>query len=856
MATVNRPTDIKQKEADVNRKLQIYGIINAFQNGKVPSNEQIDVALNSFLASRALSKPSDKLSAEGRALVNDFREVVQQAKNLLLSKNEGNLLQDFIYQTTQFNPNSVSTPNAPITKDAAKQHGDKALEGLRTLGTLLITNGQFRKLLNDGVLLLRDMAGDAASNAAQKVRPSEEKLSQIDHPAQDNTWHEAPDFSKENVKAQINSAYKGNPKKDAQDVAAAGLDAAQPSASGANTTAGTDAARGTAQQHLDRNVDPETQQQLKETKENGKETAAQYRARAKQYLGNKVPEERRDQIIWRLKKMVLECQQHPDYQQAISTLLDLAEEYGGHGRHLASGSTGTVQQTRSSLAQAEADLKTLIERFANGTSSDDFFASLNAIYDDADKDPELKNWFKSFDAYVRKCLQQEGFIMQNASTEEWNRLYDHGNYLLRNKYRGHTDRIVDEVKFLAGQFDEDPANRNFAASLQKLFNDLGNDANGKPTFKPHLVKDLTDIILPAAFENIAYIPIPRIEYTDPQIDAVIENLVLESDNFMPNVLEIASDNYFRWGRKKITNKNKNTIDVKVAGIQMDLRDVSYHVKRKQGFPSITDTGVANIFMGGDGFSFRMKLSTADKSDKQHFFKLESVNVDVKNLKIKLVKSNHKALFGLVKPAMLKVLRPVIQKVAEKQLKEQFNQFDQLMYQVRQEADRALDEAREDPSQAPNIYQRYVTALQKQLLQGKKKAEDAVADKKVNMAVTQEDSIFPNIKLPGGISSKATEYKELARKGDKWESPVFSIGSASKSTDLPKAPQVVRKPHDTANPNAAPANGYGHVNGGALNSGYPANGSYNGNALNSGLNGTSKPLNANGINSAGANTVTI
>lgn len=858
MATVNRPTDIKQKEADVNRKLQIYGIINAFQNGKVPSNEQIDVALNSFLASRALSKPSDKLSAEGRALVNDFRNVVEQAKALLLSKNEGNLLQDFIYQTTQFNPSSVNTPNAPVNKDTAKQHGDKALEGLRTLGTLLITNGQFRKLLNDAVLLLRDMAGDAASNAAQKVRPSDEKLSQIDHPAEDNTWHEAPNFSKENIKAQVNSAYKGNAKKDAQEVAAAGLDAAQPSASGANTNAGADAARSTAQQHLDRNVDPETQQQLKETKENAKETGAQYRARAKQYLGNKVPEERRDQIIWRLKKMVLECQQHPDYQQAITTLLDLAEEYGGHGRKLASGSTGTVQQTRSSLAQAEADLKTLIERFANGTSSDDLFASLNAIYEDADKDPELKNWFKSMDAYVRKCLQQEGFIMQDASTEEWNRLYDHGNYLLRNKYRGHTDRVVDEVKFLAAQFDEDPANRNFAASLQKLFNDLGNDADGKPTFKPHLVKDLTNIILPAAFENVAYIPIPRIEYTDSQIDAVVENLVLESDNFMPNVLEIASDNYFRWGRKKITNKNKNTIDVKVAGIQMDLRDVSYHVKRKQGFPSLTDTGVANVFMGGDGFSFRMKLSTADKTDKQHFFKVESVNVDVKNLKIKLVKSNHKALFGLVKPVMLKVLRPVIQKVAEKQLKEQFNQFDQLMYQVRQEADRALDEAREDPSQAANIYQRYVTALQKQLLQGKKKAEDAVADKKVNMAVTQEDSIFPNIKLPGGISSKATEYKELARKGDKWESPVFSIGSAAKSTNLPKAPQVVRKPHDTASPNAAPANGYGHVNGGALNSGYPANGSYNGNAYNTGLNGSTKPMNAEPYTNTttGANTVTI
>ncbi len=37
MADVNRPTDVKQKEADVNRKLQVYGIIQAFQNGKLPS---------------------------------------------------------------------------------------------------------------------------------------------------------------------------------------------------------------------------------------------------------------------------------------------------------------------------------------------------------------------------------------------------------------------------------------------------------------------------------------------------------------------------------------------------------------------------------------------------------------------------------------------------------------------------------------------------------------------------------------------------------------------------------------------------------------------------------------------------
>lgn len=37
MASVNKPVDIKKKEADVNRKLQVYGIVSAFKTGKVPS---------------------------------------------------------------------------------------------------------------------------------------------------------------------------------------------------------------------------------------------------------------------------------------------------------------------------------------------------------------------------------------------------------------------------------------------------------------------------------------------------------------------------------------------------------------------------------------------------------------------------------------------------------------------------------------------------------------------------------------------------------------------------------------------------------------------------------------------------
>ena len=535
--------------------------------------------------------------------------------------------------------------------------------------------------------------------------------------------------------------------------------------------------------------------------------------------------------------------------------MSLAETYGGHAQTVSKDGSATVKGAHDddSLQRAEADLKvftgfyqdnkkslidlkTLIERFANSTSSDDLFDAINNIYRDADKDPELKNWFKSLDRYVRKCLQEQGYILRDEANDEWNALYDKGHFLLRERYRDHTDRIVDEIKFMADQFDKDPQNQAFSQSLQKLFNDLGTDADGKPAFKPHLIKDLTQVIIPGIFENTRYIPIPRIEVSDPQIDAIVENLVIESDNLFPNSLEFGSDNYFRMGRKTVSNKRENKIMVAGSGVQMDLRDVAYYVKKKQGFPSVTDKGVMDVFLGGEGFSFKLTARNAQNKDSQHFAVVENVAVKVKNLNIKLKQSNHKLLFAIAKPLLLSVMKPVIQKVLEKEIKANFEKADAYLWDVYQDVQRGAQAAKEDPENAPNIYQQYVNAFQKKMAQGKETAKAKASNTQVNVAMTQHDSIFQNIKLPGGVSTKATEFKELAAKGDKWESPVFGLGSASESSNIPKIGQVTRKPHNAAsggirggnhpNSTGASSGNYGTNDSTNYDSNYNANGSSN------------------------------
>ena len=70
------------------------------------------------------------------------------------------------------------------------------------------------------------------------------------------------------------------------------------------------------------------------------------------------PEERRDQFIYRGKKVIVECQRHDDYQESIKWLLGLMEEYAGHGKDVGKQGQSSAKGAygQEGLQAAEADL--------------------------------------------------------------------------------------------------------------------------------------------------------------------------------------------------------------------------------------------------------------------------------------------------------------------------------------------------------------------------------------------------------------------------------------------------------------------------------------------------------------------
>lgn len=149
-------------------------------------------------------------------------------------------------------------------------------------------------------------------------------MNQIDEPAEDNTWHDVPDLNPNSLKAQAKNQYsKQKPfsRNDVQNAAGDATQAAHPSGSrdpadaaareadarnqgtnsGMDPEAGANQAAGNLRNTASANVPDET-----------KDKARNARDRTQNYVKSKVPKERRDQTIFRLKKMIVEIQGHSD----------------------------------------------------------------------------------------------------------------------------------------------------------------------------------------------------------------------------------------------------------------------------------------------------------------------------------------------------------------------------------------------------------------------------------------------------------------------------------------------------------------------------------------------------------------
>lgn len=265
---------------------------------------------------------------------------------------------------------------------------------------LLITNSETRKLLSDAKILGRNIFADAASNVAERSRPRKEEVETIGAAAPPNDFSEEPTLGAESPgisttpQAVVPKALKESDSPETQPSMREAEDSNVVAQSPKD--ASTKAAKSRFQSISNR------------VPEKHKQTARKEADNAKKYLQKQFPKERQDQLISRLKKVIVECQAHQDYQKSISWLISQFERYFSHGKRIAS--SGAEQASGSffedpSISQAASEMRILLERLANGRSMSAMFDEIRKIQKDADTDEELREWWSRVDSFVKSVSE-------------------------------------------------------------------------------------------------------------------------------------------------------------------------------------------------------------------------------------------------------------------------------------------------------------------------------------------------------------------------------------------------------------------------------------------------------------------
>ncbi|RDX46088.1 hypothetical protein OH76DRAFT_1407219 [Lentinus brumalis] len=811
--SVAEPVDRKTQAADVDRKLRFYGVLKAFTESRMPSNEQIDRALNHVLQHSPVD--TSELSPDGKRLIEDTRDIIETARLMVQQKNADELFQNFIWHTRDIDLDQAKKdPNevVPVDKEKAKSDGQQAVQHLRTLLSLVLTNAEVRKLLGDFSVIGRDILARGASKIADKARPDEERLRRVDDSAPRDQFvseggrlvgpDETPVLEAripgtgttvaQHPREELGQGAKVKQENGEVRSGASAINEAQERANETIEQGKTEAQR---QKEDVNNIvgDPvPDNREEADAKKSGlmnkirgvrdnltdrvpqehKDRANDHYDHAKRVLAEEYfPEERRDQFIYRGKKVIVECQKHKDYQESIQWLLNFLEEYASHGKTVADHGKDSKNQLQSdgALQQATHELRTLLERFANGKSLGMIGDAMQALYVDAQKDEDLRNWFRSVDAYTRKVLLEPGFVLEPQCNNEANELRENGRRFYDDKYKGHFDNLINSAGDWFRGLGEDPLNKRFGEDWARLTRDLLFDSEGSLKFKPDLWMDIRKVILPSIIDQVGYVPIPRIEYTDDQLDLVIENLALSGRNLFPNVVSMEAHNFIKFSPyNAIKDENHHEFVLTFGQIQADIRDVAFYFKKKAGFPKLSDSGLADVLLGGEGLTITAHVVSADK-DKSSVFKVKNVNVKVGTLKFSIRDSKHDLLYKTLRPLATGLVKKQLQKAIADAVTTGLEYVDGQLAAVRDRMAEA--KASEDKSRTQALQEMF-QRKQDEALSVKSKADEKGSHFKI---VSRRDSaLLPQQGHPAGWVNRTQEREDAALRGKDWRSDAFSI----------------------------------------------------------------------------------
>jgi hypothetical protein len=639
--------------------------VEALKEGKLPTTGQITGTIDRIQGSDSLHATGQGMSPLGKRVLADTERLLESTKKVLDEKNSGDELQNIIYHGSRGAKNLSDTT---IVTDDLKQKvqtqtstaqqelsptAQEAYKKILKIPGLIMSNTEFRLLLNE----FNSIIQDAISVNLPRQQQQQQDVNQGEQDYNDQNQIQQGDGNGNNKQYPLASTEISA---DAQDPDQTKREIRQTASEVAGNTT----------QQLRGNVYPLAQtaanlggQHIKEFSEGNKSLKDTATDSAKTFksavqdniVAYKLSDQQRDQLTERFKNVMIQTHKNPEFQDAISELVNLVSQVASHTKQITKHVSDSLTDTHGSISSDEStqiaiqNAKSLVEHFSSNRSLDPLINSIRELGAQVQKDQDLRNYFADLQDYINKSLYDTQFVEDSDYIQHGSRLIKSGRDLLLDKYRNLTQDVQRELSAFNEAIQSDTTTIRWAKDFDRLVSDLFLDERGKPTLKFELVKDISKIV-PVITDQFQYLALPKIENSDDQYDFAFDNVVLHMPEILPKHVHISITSDINLDREA-DNVLQNFALLEVSKVRADARNIKFYYKKKKGMINMTDAGLVDFALPDNGIQFHMRLLLLIPGENRPHLEFHVLEASTKidTLKFRLHDTKHDVLYTLLTP---------------------------------------------------------------------------------------------------------------------------------------------------------------------------------------------------------------
>lgn len=607
--------DETKLQHELHKKLHSYQQVRALTKGYMPSNEQVIINLRTILAADILNPENTDLSDSGRVLVKYTKQWLKQFMDLLEHKNGEDQLQDLLWYLSKSRIDVDVEDLARRAKSSkAKADTAAAYQSIRTVGSLLLTNSDFRVFLGDLSIIGKEVFKDSAftlskvaESAGKAIEPSSEEQ---------------------------------------QAVAKPGADANQPVPTA-----------------------KDLEQEVEDVSKVVANGTAQVAKTATKSAEEKLAGDEGQTLLNRLQEAVLKLRKRNDYSDSVSTLAKLIQRYAMVYSRAAEEIVEVAQDDVQENPETDRALRnfwSFVKSFGDAKQWEKVEELIKKVVSHKENDPEFEDLMQDIGNSLQKLLTDPDFF-QHAQ-EKFQELRE------KSKKVGTESSLRDDIDALLGQIQttfvsvlEDKDIHNIIQTTVKLATIL---SPSNTLANPELLQDSINVFVPLLISAVQYVPIPRLEVSTPDVDLLLENLIIEPGHtvnhtsFLPYRLKVETYNdlELKKARFRVATKSTNLMTIKIDGLSARADEVGFWLRAHSGILRMVDEGITSFALDDRGIDIHIDVEIC-KERLEQILTLKAVRVHIHKLNYNLRKSRFSWVAWLIKP----LLRPILRKTMEKQL---------------------------------------------------------------------------------------------------------------------------------------------------------------------------------------------